>query len=251
MALVAVQYLSDDGNIYQMVAPSELLSLFNYTLAEGSEPFLPTFIAPRYANYQSSQPTLQLSGIIPLPFGVGNPPSQVSQGDNLYVLRQAVGEERNAATFQNLLSLPVIVGSPGADGPPGPPGSDNIVTVTGVLSSAQILSLDTAAVEIIPDPGGDTAIVGITAVFLNRFGTVPYVTAGEILLGTTGTPGFEVNNSFITSVSRAMQFCAPVTGLYGDLSMHSGFYFQATQPITAGDGDIEYAVVYTLLPMPA
>jgi hypothetical protein len=125
VASQAYEYLSDDGNTYQVVLQSDFALALGYVVATGLEPYLPTYISMRYATYQSSNALYINPVYVTYPFSSGNPPASISVGTLYYFLKSSYGESRGGAAFNaNLLVIA------GPQGPPGT-GSSGVSSVTG------------------------------------------------------------------------------------------------------------------------
>jgi hypothetical protein len=127
MALATYRYTSDDGMVYSVLLDDALEVALNYAPATGNEPFLPSYYAPRYAQFVDPILGLCLSAVITAPFGGASPPPAVTVNAILYKLKSAVGETR-FATGQPL--VPVIGGPKGDKGEPGTAGG-TLLSIVG------------------------------------------------------------------------------------------------------------------------
>ena len=111
----AYQYLSDGGVIYQIALPSDFATAFNYVPAQGTEPYLPAYISPRFATYQTLNKLLWANVQITTPFNLTVPPQSVFFDGNQYFLGSTNGEQRNTTISANIVTVQ------------GPPGNSNIL----------------------------------------------------------------------------------------------------------------------------
>ena len=158
----AYQYLSDGGVIYQIALPSDFATAFNYVPAQGTEPYLPAYISPRFATYQTLNKLLWANVQITTPFNLTVPPQSVFFDGNQYFLGSTNGEQRNTTISANIVTVQ------------GPPGNSNILlnnqlagNISGGpklaygLTSAQattLLNPFTSLLQgVVPASGGGTA----------------------------------------------------------------------------------------------
>lgn len=160
MGSAAYEYHSDDGNTYQIILDDTFAAALSYVPATGFEPYLPSFISPRYANYQQVGIGTSVGVLATLPFNVLAPPVGISNGIANYVRKSLVGERSSNVLSINAFLPPVIVGQTGADGaagPPGPPGPGQSWSVN--VATADLYTLNITNVEIVPAPGAGFAIL--------------------------------------------------------------------------------------------
>lgn len=129
MATAAYRYQSDDGNVYQVVLPTDFALPLNYIAASGSEPYLPNFISMRYATYQDVLGLYINPAYILSPFGPVNPPPTCTVDGVNYNLVSSYGEVRGSFKLGNV----ILIGGP--QGPPGASGSggvDSLIAGAGI-----------------------------------------------------------------------------------------------------------------------
>jgi len=184
VAIVAYRYYSDDGNVYQILLPSEFAAPLNYVEADGSEIYLPSYISPRYATYQDAMPALWLSAVITDPYQPGNPPASVEIGSNIYSLKSSYGEVRGNTGDPRLITVAGPQGQKGDTGAQGNPGTDaDIINASGVISSAELLAINSIAKTLVAAPGSNKfiGIIKLSAKYVyggTAYGGVNNLTVG-------------------------------------------------------------------------
>lgn len=112
--MVAVyKYTSDNGNTYQVYASDEFAIPLGYQAAAGTEPYLPTYIAPRYVALQHISLPLFATAFVMKPATISTLPSQIVNSEGTWNVVGFVGEKRLADPSGLLLV---------AAGPQGPKG---------------------------------------------------------------------------------------------------------------------------------
>ena len=132
MSTSAYKYLSDDGNTYQLVLDDAFAAALGYALASGSEPYLPSYIAPRYASFQTSTGVLMNAAYITYPFNAFNPPASINVGGTTYLLKSSYGEQRGFSTSPTP-SIVVCVPAPASSS--GSTGVSSLTAGTGISVS--------------------------------------------------------------------------------------------------------------------
>ena len=135
------RYTDDSGLPYSVLLPSELSAAFSYVAASGSEPYLPDYIMPRFANYVGSASGDYLTVTITAKFGPASPPSTAIVDGRTYQLRSVIGEKRGAVVPTTVLAAgpqgaPGTAGSAGPPGPTGPAGPAGATGATGATGPA-------------------------------------------------------------------------------------------------------------------
>ena len=163
-------------------------------------------------------------------------------------------------------------GPTGATGPSGSPTLDCTSTVgqlhacTVHLSSAQILTLHTVPVPIIPDPGPNLIVFPLTAYGTFHAKTTPYTDNGAVGIlwtndiGASGTDDGiaftgallqePADNIYYVSQSSPNKFIGGLLTI-GNFSnvVHSGMVIINDPPDpTGGDGTLDVQVIYEVLP---
>lgn len=122
MSVSAYRYQSDNGVVYQLSLDDAFALAFGYELALGIEPYLPTWILPRYAIYQGDGGKFWQPVTIPKPFGSGPTPDNFTLGFTIYSLSSLNGEARNALPNAQIITVAGPQGIPGIQGPKGDKG---------------------------------------------------------------------------------------------------------------------------------
>jgi hypothetical protein len=132
LALSAYKYESEDGNTYQVLLPSDFAFALNYAAASGSESYLPSFIAPRYATYFSVSAKISLSVIVTKPAVFANLPQTITISGVSYALVAGGGEQRNS------LPTGAILTCAGPQGPKGDTGSLSLIQEYSAVMASDI-----------------------------------------------------------------------------------------------------------------
>jgi hypothetical protein len=129
-----------------------------------------------------------------------------------------------------------------------------VQSATVTLSSAQLLHLRAAAVQLVPAPGAGNVIKPISLTLEYKFATAPYTAPDGNF--TIGTPGFAaaVQQPGVGLVDQSSDQIAFLGGFGGAFGPRSSF---ENQPIiasqngsaewTAGDGSVVVSVTYTVV----
>lgn len=254
MTVAAYQYLSEDGTTYQVVLPSDFASVLGYVPATGLEAYLPAYISPRYATYQSMGAVLWANVVITRPFSLGSPPGQVSIGSIVYQKQSTYGEQRGAFLNPNvmLISGPQgPAGSAGAQGPAGTNGTNgtnaDIVTLSGTLSNAQMKALFTSPVTLLAAQGAGKVIHLVHCSFkLNPLGTA-FVGGSQFLLQINGNTVFTLQNATMlgTSIkwSQGEQSQEAITANQENQALIA----TGTSNYTTGTGTLQYNLDYRVV----
>lgn len=197
MVSTAYKYLSDDGNTYQVVLPSDFASALSYVAATGSEPYIPTWISYRYATYQTSG-GLFLSGVVVTePFAVGNPPSTITVDGVVYLLKSQYGEQRGITPNNGVLLIA---------GPQGPPGSGGGGDVTSVSAGTGISVSPSTGAVVVTNTGVLAVAAGTGISVSESAGTVTVTNTGTSSSGFTSAqvaaPGANTNTVFAHGLGR-------------------------------------------------
>jgi hypothetical protein len=115
VSVALYRYTGDDGLNYQLLLPSELATAFSYATADSGDPYLPSFIHPRFATYLDVSSGLVVQAIITTPYSSTVPPPTVTIATVDYALRGVIGEVRGSRAPDHQLIA-------GPQGPPGEPG---------------------------------------------------------------------------------------------------------------------------------
>jgi hypothetical protein len=133
--------------------------------------------------------------------------------------------------------------------------ANTIYTVTRLLTSVEILALNTSHINIVADTAGHF-VVPISLVGITTFGTAAYATNTTLSL-TAGSSALllsEWDQSLLTATTTVVKQGKAVISsgnTVSDLTPSKGLYLQVkTGNPTAGDGTIEITVQYMLVPTP-
>jgi len=249
------RYDSDDGNTYQIVLPSELADVFNYQPALGIEPYLPSYISPRYATYISPQHAIWLSAVITEPFSAAGPPQSVEIGGNIYFSKSIYGELRGNVTNPSIITIAGPQGANGTDGAEGPPGpqgdpgaSADIQTVEGSLTSAQILAIHSSPITIVAAPGANKAIVPISIITQFNYLGTPYTGGGGIQVHVTSE--WEDNLLSTGELQQTASFWNQRAFGVGESStspVNQPLKLQSFSNPSGGTGTVQYSIDYRVV----
>jgi len=126
--------------------------------------------------------------------------------------------------------------------------------VAVVLSHAQILTLDSSPVQLIPAPGANRIINVVSVFYSYRFGTVPYFIAGTPAIATFygNDTGLRTPQDFgYTNLTASASNNTSASAVGGGSQAISG----VNQPLvaavvsvdpTGGDGTLKVVVYYTV-----
>jgi hypothetical protein len=121
----AYQYVSSQGIVYQVTIPDDFALALSMTPATGSEPYLDSIIAPRFATYQSRSPVIARQAVFS-PLSKSNTlPPLLSVSGITYFLISVTGETIPAINVNPLSTQSLI------QGPPGPQGQAGVGVNTG------------------------------------------------------------------------------------------------------------------------
>lgn len=160
-----------------MVLPSDFASALEYNLANGSEPYLPSFISMRYASYQAQQGVAISSVYITYPFSPFNPPTTINVGGITYILKSSYGEQRGNTSSAAVVTIA---------GPQGPPGSGGGGAVTSVTGGTGISVSPTVGAVVVSNTGlisfaptftssNITLVAGALITIAHGLGRLPYL----------------------------------------------------------------------------
>lgn len=194
MTTAAYQYLSDDGTIYQIVLPSEFASPLNYAPASGAEPYVPSYMSPRFANYQSISGGLWVSVFITLPFNRVTLPDQILVQGVTYLLKGSVGEARGLQTSPNILIIA---------GPQGAPAPSVVPTASwGALPSPWAL-VGTGGYACRRSDGQIMITAGPTSGAGSKYAVAQQNKTGDVTLSCMLTMGTKFGNALAPDASQA------------------------------------------------
>jgi hypothetical protein len=192
VASAAYEYLSDDGNTYQLVLPSDFATALNYILSGGSEPYLPAYISPRYLTYQSFDGLWLNSVVATLPYSTLNPPKNINVSGRNYFLKSSYGEQRGVPVIPGLLTIGGPQGPQGSVGPTGPTGATGATGPTGPTGATGVLSVSSAfiASDVNLTPANTNVVVETLSLAAGS-----YLIHGSLLflIGTGATIFFSLN----------------------------------------------------------
>lgn len=122
------------------------------------------------------------------------------------------------------------------------------ITVKVHLSSAQILSLDSVAIDIVAAPGAGKMIRPLSAVFNLVYNSIQYATSGSIGL-RLGSAGVGPSTSIITQNQNSMDFKNPASvTLNGSIDTgNSPLQIIATSSVTTGNSTMDVYVTYIVI----
>jgi hypothetical protein len=178
MATAAYRYQSDDGNVYQVVLPTDFALPLNYIAASGSEPYLPNFISMRYATYQDVLGLYINPAYILSPFGPVNPPPACTVDGVNYSLVSSYGEVRGSFNLGNIVLIA---------GPQGPPGSGGSGAVSSVSAGSGI-SVSPTTGNVVVTNNGVTSLAAGSGISVSG-------STGLVTITNTGSSSFAPNFS--------------------------------------------------------
>lgn len=181
------------------------------------------------------------------------PTSGLHAGDQLYAIATAAWYlASDATTWVVQVGATGAAGPTGATGPTGPtgPASAQLVrTVTVTLNSAQILTLNTNPIEILPAPSSEQANIIMGGAVKARFGTTPYSPVSLAILWQGTNQGAVFSNILDKTEDRDFLLHP---GDFDDTSVLSSIYngrafiaYAEEQP-TGGDGTLDITLLYYL-----
>lgn len=132
-------------------------------------------------------------------------------------------------------------------------GGGSVVATTISISSAQLLNVSSAPIELIPAPGAGKAINIISASGSYTFGTIPYTLIGNLYIAYTDgisyySSGIALNNLLNSLASPGISYLR--VGL-SNVTLYStnnaALYLTTANSVAGGDGSIKINLVYTII----
>jgi hypothetical protein len=178
MSSSAYKYLSDDGNVYQVVLDDAFAGPLGYVVATGAEPYLPSYISPRYASFQTSTGVLMNAAYVTTPFNHTNPPAVISVSGVTYLLKSSYGEQRGFSLTPSP-SIVVCVPAPTSGG--GSSGVSSLTAGTGISvssSTGNVTVSNTGVSSFAPNQSGYIISFTATSILVasHSLGRAPYFT---------------------------------------------------------------------------
>jgi len=197
-AWLPYKYAGDDGVVYQIPLPSDFAAALSYVAAAGTEPALPAYLRPRFANYESVS-GLQLSSVVIVaPFTASNPPGSITVAGVTYSIVATYGEVRAGYLPSNLILCSGPQGPPGANGTNGTNGAPGLASpaFTSAGQTLQVSHLYTIA-------HGLSRLPYLTRVYLLCLtGEHGYSPGNAIDLPTTFYAGGQVNGQVASDATN-------------------------------------------------
>jgi len=129
-----------------------------------------------------------------------------------------------------------------------------VITITGSLSSAQILSLNTVPVTVIPNQGLGSVVQVLGAVFEGVYGGTVYAGTG-VLTANYGSGGVQITPNctaaILTTAANTMCLKALNVGIASGLTstnyVNQPIVLSESSAMTLGNGTLSYWINYTVL----
>lgn len=248
MAYDPYRYASDDGNTYQIVLPSEFATALNYQPSLGTEPFIPSYILPRFATFQSGPEPLWVSAIITEPFSPLAPPQSIEVGGKVYFRKSMIGEVRSGISNPGVMTVSGPQGPRGDTGATGAPGTNaDLITVSGELTSSQLKNIASSPVVAVAAPGSGKVISVVQVAARYVYGGTAYGGTGNLLLDENGQNSTVFTLAQMQGTADAYAWNAAGVSQNTVDPRNQPLRFTSATNYTTGNGTVKWNIDYRIV----
>lgn len=228
-----------------MLLPSDYAISFGYSPALGTEPYLPTFISPRFCTYQSIVLGVYITVVIPYPFSQALTPNSVVISGVTYQLQSTIGEQRGLSAAPNVI---LCSGPQGPTGPAGPALGINVVH--GHLSNSQLLALIGTPLTLVNAPGAGLQVQPLWLTYNFNYATPTGTTGATVAVGQAPVQQMAFPSTVFTATSSRYGVLLPSGSPFTITCENIPIQlFNPTTAVNCG-GSLDYALGYQTVSLP-